>query len=114
MAEVKASHRYARISATKVRPFAKLIKGMKAQDGLNQLQYLPNRGAKMLRKVLAAAIANAENQGARDAGNLLVSIARVDGGPSFKRMLPRARGSADTIERKFAHIHVVIDVPDVL
>lgn len=114
MAEIKASHKYARISASKVRPFAKLIKGMVAQDALNQLQYTPNRGAKMLRKVLASAVANAENREARNAGSLTISVARVDGGPSFKRMRPRARGSANIIERKFAHIHVSIDAPDVI
>lgn len=113
MADIKATHRFARISATKVRPFAKLITGMPAQDGLNQLKYFPNRGAKMLEKVLASAVANAEDRGARNAGALVVKEARVDMGPAFKRLRPRARGMANVIKRKFAHIHVIIEAPEV-
>ena len=57
MALVKSTHRYARISATKVRPFADLIRGMSAAQGLNALRYVPNRGARMLEKVLKSALA---------------------------------------------------------
>ena len=48
MALVKASHRFARIAATKVRPFADLIRGRTTEDALNSLRYLPNRGARFL------------------------------------------------------------------
>ena len=52
MALVKAIHRNARISATKVRPFADLVRGMSAEEGLEALAYLPNRGARFLENVL--------------------------------------------------------------
>jgi len=113
MSHVKATHRFARISATKVRPFADMIRGMSVQDGLNALKYVPNRGARFLEKVLKSAAANAEDRGARNVDNLPIVDARVDGGPMFKRIRPRARGQAFMIRRRFAHIHVAIDAPEV-
>ena len=113
MAVIKSTHRYARISATKVRPFADMIRGMPAAQGLDALRYVPNRGARMLEKVLKSAMANAEDRGARNVDRLKIVEARVDGGPLFKRMQPRARGMAYLIRRRFAHIHVGIDVPEV-
>ena len=113
MATIKAFHRHARISATKVRPFADMIRGMTVEEGVNALRYEPNRGAKMLAKVLQAARANAEDRGARNVDQLTISESRVDGGPMFKRIQPRARGMAYVIRRRFAHIHIGIDVPEV-
>jgi large subunit ribosomal protein L22 len=113
MAVVRAKHRYARISATKVRPFADLIRGKTASDGLNALRYLPNRGARIIEKVLKSAIANAEDRGARNVDRLRIVDARVDGGPMFKRIRPRARGMAFMILRRAAHVHVGIEAPEV-
>ena len=112
MGQVNASHRFARISATKVRPFAELIRGKSTVEGLNALRYVPNRGARMLEKVLKSAIANAEDKGARNVDRLKIIVARVDGGPMFKRIRPRARGMAFTIRRRMSHIHVAIDAPE--
>jgi large subunit ribosomal protein L22 len=112
MAQITAKHRFARIAATKVRPFADLIRGKSAGDGLLLLRYEPNRGARMIEKVLQSAMANCEDRGARNVDNLRIVEAVVDGGPMFKRMLPRSRGMANTIRRRFAHIRVVIDVPE--
>ncbi len=112
MGLVRAKHRYARISATKVRPFADMIRGMTTGRALDSLKYLPNRGARMLEKVLKSAIANAEDKGARNVDRLKVVEARVDGGPMFKRIQPRARGMAFVIRRRMAHIHVAVDAPE--
>jgi large subunit ribosomal protein L22 len=112
MAEVKAIHRFARISSTKVRHFARLIQGKTAQDGLNQLRYLHNRGAKMLEKVLKSAIANAEDLGARNPSSLKIKSAIADGGPMYKRLFPRSRGQAAIMRTRFSHIHVVLEVPE--
>jgi large subunit ribosomal protein L22 len=112
MALVRATHRFARISATKVRPFADLIRGRSALDGLNALKYHPNRGARMLEKVLKSAMANAESRNARNVDNLKIVECRVDGGPMFKRIMPRARGMAYLIRKRFAHIHVAVEVPE--
>ena len=112
MALVRATHRYARISATKVRPFTKMIKGMRAIDGLNALRYVPNRGARMLEKVLRSAVANAADRQVRNVDSLKIVVAEVDGGPVTKRVRPRARGMAFLICRKTTHIRVAIEAPE--
>ena len=112
MALVRATHRYARVSASKVHRFADLIRGMTAQEGLDQLRYVPNRGAKLLAKVLRSAMANAETKGARNVERLRIAEARIDNGPMFKRIRPRARGMAFMIRKRSAHLHVGLDVPE--
>ncbi len=109
----RATHRYARISARKVRPLADLVRGKFADEALNILKYQPHRGARMLEKVLKSAVGNAQdpeqNQG-RTVGPeaLLVTDARIDGGPMFKRIRPRARGMAFGILRRTAHITIEV------
>jgi large subunit ribosomal protein L22 len=112
MALVRATHRYARISASKVRPFARMIKGMRAIDGVNALRYVPNRGARMLEKVLRSAIANAAEQQVRNVDNLRIVVADADGGPMMKRVRPRARGMAFLVRSRTSHIHVAIEAPE--
>ena len=85
----EAVHRFARISARKVRPLADLIRGKHADEALDILRYQPQRGARMLEKVLNSALANAEDRRAPNVSHLMVIDARVDGGPMFKRMRPR-------------------------
>ncbi len=112
MAVVHATHRFARISATKVRPFANLIRGRTVQEGLDLLRYYPNRGARMLEKVLRSAVANAEELGARNVERLRIVEATADGGPMLKRIQPRARGMAFLIRKRMSHIRVGIEVPE--
>ncbi len=112
MASVRATHRYARISPTKIRPFADMIRGLSAEQGLLALAFEPNRGARFLEKVLKSAVANAEDRGVRSPDRLKISEARVDGGPMFKRVHARARGMANIIRRRTAHIHVAVDAPE--
>jgi len=104
-----ASHRFARISPTKVRPLADLIRGKHADEALELLRYQPQRGARMLEKVLRSALGNAEDQRARDLANLVVVDARIDAGPMFKRIRPRARGMAFFIKKRTSHIQVAVD-----
>jgi large subunit ribosomal protein L22 len=104
LAEYKATHRFARISVRKVRPLLDLIRGKYADDALDILKYMPHRGARMIEQVLKSAMANAEDKGVRHAGDLVVIDARGDGGPMFKRLMPRARGMAYLIRRRSAHI----------
>jgi large subunit ribosomal protein L22 len=68
----------------------------------------------MLEKVLKSAMANAEDRGARNVESLRILEARVDEGPMFKRLRPRARGMAYLIKRKFSHIHVGIEGQDLV
>ena len=60
----------------------------------------------MVAKVLKSAMANAEDQGIRNVGDLIVADARGDGGPMAKRLMPRARGMAYMIRRRSAHISI--------
>ena len=108
-----ASHRYARISARKVRPLADMVRGKFADEALEILRYQPQRGARMLEKVIRSALGNAQdpeqNRGrAVNVEHLVIAEARVDGGPMFKRIRPRARGMAFMIKKRTAHIHVVL------
>jgi len=112
MALIRAKHKFARISATKVRPFSKMIRGMTAAHGLDHLRYVPNRGARFLEKVLQSAMANAEERGARNVDSLKIVVACVDGGPMVKRIRPRARGMAFVIRKRMSHIRVVIEAPE--
>ncbi len=105
----KAIHKHARISATKVRPLADMIRGQQVDEALAILKFQPHRGARMLEKVLKSALGNAEERGAPNMGGLRVVEARVDGGPMFKRMRPRARGMAHIIKKRFSHIVVAIE-----
>ncbi len=63
--EYAATHRFARISAQKVRPLANLIRGKFADEALEILKYMPHRGARMLEKVLKSALGNAEDRARR-------------------------------------------------
>ena len=63
----------------------------------------------MIEQVLKSAMANAEDRGVRNAGDLVVTDARGDGGPMFKRLMPRARGMAYLIRRRSAHIVVGLE-----
>ena len=88
MASYEATHRYAKISPRKVRPLADLIRGKFADEALEILRFQPHRGARLLEKVLQKrASANAEDRRAADLHHLIVTDARVDGGPMFKRNL---------------------------
>src|SRR5947208_3327082 len=106
--EYKAKHRYADMNARKIRQFADLIRGRSADEALELLRFYPNKGARLLEQVLKSAIGNAEDRGARDRDDLIVVESRVDGAPTMKRFMPRARGSAFPIKRRFAHIIVTL------
>jgi len=105
----EAVHRYAQISPTKVRPLADLIRGKFADEALDILRYRPNRGARMLEKVLKSALANAEDRRASNLGALVVIDVRVDQGPMTRRLRPRARGMATVIKKRMSHIHIALD-----
>src|SRR5262245_28768118 len=103
-----AVHRFADMSARKIRPFATLIRGKPAEEALELLRFLPNKSARLLEAVLKSALGNAEDRGARDVEDLVVVESRIDGGPMMKRIMPRARGTAYPIKRRYAHIHVTV------
>src|SRR4051812_48439953 len=113
MSDFKAHHRFADMSARKLRQFADLIRGRSADEALELLRFLPNKGARLLEAVVKSAVGNAENlrdeRGLTfDPDGLYVSESRIDGGPIMKRIQPRARGTAYPIKKRCSHIHVVL------
>ena len=106
--EYRAIHRFADISPRKVRPFATLIRGRPVDEALELLRFLPNKSARLLEQALKSALGNAEDKGATNIDDLVVSESRVDGGPMMKRVMPRARGTAYMIKRRWCHIRVAL------
>ncbi|MCE9532336.1 MAG: 50S ribosomal protein L22 [Planctomycetes bacterium] len=106
--EYKATHRYADMTARKIRPFAQLIRGKSLDEALQLLKFAPNRGARLVEKVLLSARGNALDKGARDVEDLIVKESCIDDGPMFKRIMPRARGTAYSILRRMAHVRITL------
>jgi len=105
----KAILKYARISPTKVRRVAKIIKGKKAGEAMVDLNFLPHRGSRIISKVLRSAMANAEQKKVADPESMRISGALVDQGPTMKRMRPRAMGRADVIKKRSSHITLILE-----
>jgi len=106
--DYKATYKYADVSARKVRLFATLVRGRSADEALEMLRFYPNKSARLLEQVIKSAQGNAEDRGARNVDELVVIESRVDGGPMLKRIMPRARGTAYPIKRRYSHIRVTL------
>lgn len=105
----KASALYVRMSASKVRAVLDLIRDLPVRRADEVLQFTDKEAARVVRKVLASAVANAVHNDEQDAEELYVKAAFADEGPTLKRFTPRARGRAGRINKRTAHITVVVD-----
>ncbi len=103
-----AKHRYARISPRKARLVTGLIANRPVNDALVLLEHAQKRASVFVSKVLRSAMANADEQEAR-MDRLVVSEARVDGGPLIKRWQPKDRGRAHPILKRTSHIVVSVE-----
>jgi len=110
--QYKAIHRFADTGPRKIRQYADLIRGRNADEALQLLRFYHNRGAKLLEAVVKSAIGNADDRECPNLDDLVVSEARVDGAPMFKRIQPRARGTAFQIKRRMSHIIVTLSDPN--
>ncbi len=106
--EIKASARFVRISPFKLRLVAGVLSGKKVEEALALLRFLPQRGARIIRKVVLSAVANAEQRSQVDVDTLVVKGVQVDGGPSLKRFQARAMGRVNRILKRSSHITVVL------
>lgn len=104
----RAKHRFADVGPRKMRPFAQMIRGMNVDEAIEALKFAPNRGARLIEAVVKSALGNAEDQGCQHLEDLVVSECRIDGAPMFKRIRPRARGTAFGIKRRLSHIVVAL------
>ena len=108
--EFTARLRYHQASPQKVRLVADTIRGKGVQDAVNSLTLSKKHAAKPVEKVLKSAIANAENLDENvDIDSLFVKEIYVDGGPTLKRIRPRAQGRAYQILKRQSHITIKID-----
>jgi len=106
--EVAARLKGARISAQKARLVADQVRGMPVEQALNLLEFSNKKAARIVKKVLDSAIANAENNEGADVDELKVSTIFVDEGMTMKRLMPRAKGRADRIFKRSCHITVKV------
>ena len=109
----RAVLRYCRMSAFKVRPVLDLIRGRDLEDAQDILRFSERDAARVVSKLLASAVANAENNDAQSADELYVSACYADEATTMKRWRPRARGRATRIRKRTCHITVVVTrLPD--
>jgi large subunit ribosomal protein L22 len=109
--EAKAICRNLRIAPRKVRLVADLVRGMKVNDALVQLQFNQKRSSTPVSKLVRSAVANFKQMdGAQavDVDQLVIRAIWVDEGPTAKRFLPRAMGRATTLRKRSSHITVVV------
>jgi large subunit ribosomal protein L22 len=102
-----ARARFVRVSARKARLVLDQIRGKSVGDALATLEYTPRAAARLIEKVLRSAVANAEhNHQVRNLDDLRVVQAIADGGPSMKRVQPRAMGRAFFIKHRTSHLTI--------
>jgi large subunit ribosomal protein L22 len=105
----RAIARHVRISPMKARRVVNLVRGLPAKEALTVLKFAPQAASEPVYKVLASAVANAENNERLDPDSLLVAEAYVDEGPTLKRFRPRAQGRAYRIRKRTCHITIVVE-----
>ncbi len=107
--EAKALAKFIRISPQKARLVADTVRGKSVEAALNTLRFMPKKGARIIKKVIESAVANAEQNESIDVDSLFVKKINIDGGPMLKRIRPRAMGRAARILKRTSHISVVLD-----
>ena len=108
-----ASARYTRITPMKARRVVDMVRGLPVDEALALLQFAPQAASETVYKVLESAIANAETTEGLERGDLVVSVAQVDEGPTMKRWRPRAQGRATRINKRTSHITLVVQPAEI-
>jgi large subunit ribosomal protein L22 len=106
--ETNATLRGVRLSAQKGRLVADQIRGLPVDRALSVLAFSPKKGAKIIKKVLESAIANAEHNDGADIDELRVKTIYIDRAETLKRTSARAKGRGNIIGKQSCHIHVVV------
>jgi large subunit ribosomal protein L22 len=109
MAQVKAYLRYLRVAPRKVQLVLDEVRGLPVQEAVDLLMFARKASAQDISKLIRSAVANADQKGGIDVDNLVVKSIWVDQGPTMRRSLPRARGSASRINKKTSHITVILE-----
>ena len=108
IAGARSTHKFARLSASKVRVVLDLIRDEDLEQARDELRFCDRGAATIISKVLESAVANAENNERLSADELYVAECWADEGPTLKRWRPRARGRATRINKRTCHITVVV------
>ena len=106
--ETKAILRGGRLSAQKGRLVADQIRGLPVDKALNVLAFSPKKGAKIIKKVLESAIANAEHNDGADIDALKVKTIYVERGTFLKRFQARAKGRGNRVLKHTCHIYISV------
>jgi large subunit ribosomal protein L22 len=101
--------RFVRISPTKARRVIDLVRGKSVAEALDILRWAPQSASEPVAKVIASAAANAQNNEGLDPDTLVVATVFADGGPTAKRIRPRAQGRAFRIRKRTSHITVIVE-----
>jgi large subunit ribosomal protein L22 len=101
--------RYVHISPTKARRVLNLVRGKSVAEALDILRWAPQDASEPVAKVIASAAANAQNNAGLDPSTLIVATVTADGGPTAKRIRPRAQGRAYRIRKRTSHITVIVE-----
>ncbi|QKT08206.1 50S ribosomal protein L22 [Gordonia sp. X0973] len=107
--QARATARFVRTTPMKARRVLALVRGKKVDEALDILRFAPQAASEPVYKVLASAIANAENNLDLDRRTLVVAEAFADEGPTMKRFQPRAQGRAFRIRKRTSHITVIVE-----
>ena len=109
--EAKAVSKFNMISARKARQVADLVRGLPVERAVHTLSLTPKKAAPMIQKTILSAVANArqldEAIGVSE-DDFVVSDIRIDEGPTYKRIRPRAQGRAFRIRKRTSHIRVTV------
>ena len=100
--------KYVRMSPRKVRLVVDVIRGKSVAEAEDLLRFIPKSASEPVAKVLKSAKSNAVNNDEMLEDRLVVTAAYVDAGPTLKRLIPRARGSANIIKKRTSHITIIV------
>lgn len=106
--DVKAIAKDQRISPIKARLMVDLVRGKSANEALNILTNYNSKSARIVKKVVASAVANAVNNNKLDADKLFIKDIRADQASTLKRRVPGSRGSIDKFYHRRTHVTVVV------
>jgi large subunit ribosomal protein L22 len=107
--EVNAAARFVRISPRKIRLVMDQVRGKKVEEAVTMLSFMPQRGARILKKLINSAVANAEQNSGVDVDTLFIKRIYADEGPTLKRFRARALGRATRIRKRTSHLTVILD-----
>lgn len=106
--EIQSITKNVRMSAQKMREVVRQIQGLPAVHAAAVLAHTPRKSARLVLKTLKSAIANAENNNKLRPESLVVKEAVAGQATSYKRMIPKARGSMGPIIKRNCHIKIVL------